>query len=94
MWGWLCGTVVLVCGTWGGGSYLYNPFHVCLLFCLYHHYILLISLEIFLFVSFFGSVTDNTARIYSELQLNCFQLAFSISTYFSLQDSKYIDILS
>ena len=31
-------------------GYLYNPFLVCLLFfCLYHPYILLISLEIFLF---------------------------------------------
>ena len=29
---------------------------------------------------------------FSKSQLNCFQLAFSISTYFSLQDSKYIDI--
>ena len=54
------------------------------------------SLGIFfyLFVSFFGSVTDNTTHIYSKLELNCFQLSFSILSYFSLQDSKYIDILS
>ena len=36
---------------------------------------------------FFGSVTDNTARIYNKLELKCFQLAFSISTYSSLQDT-------
>ena len=48
MWGWLCGTVVLVCATSGSGGYLYNPFLVCLLFfCLYRPYILLISSEIF-----------------------------------------------
>ena len=42
----LCGTVVLVCGTLGSGSYLYYPFLVWLLFSLYHPCILVISLEI------------------------------------------------
>ena len=46
-------------------------------FCFYHPYILLISLEISFVLlvcvlSFFGSVTDNTACIHSKLELNCF----------------------
>ena len=94
---------------WDGGIYMFvahgavvATFTILSLFAYffspYHSYILLISLEIcfVLFVSFFGSDTDNTACacIYNEFKLDREVSAhffnLNILLIFSLQDSKFI----
>ena len=71
-----CKVLYLVCGTQSSGSYLYNLFLVCLL-CWplpsLHPSDFLGNYFVYLFVSFFCSVTDNTARIYGKLELKYFQ---------------------